>query len=100
MKILVLNGGSSTVKYKVFKKDDLSLLVEGSISEIGLRKSRVKQTYFVENKEQKHEEECVVFDYHQAVEKIFQLLQEKHPVINTPEELFASALLFASFLLI
>lgn len=35
MKILCLNAGSATVKYRVFSRDALALLAQGQVSRIG-----------------------------------------------------------------
>jgi len=55
--ILVLNAGSATLKFKIFKFDDLKLVREGIVERIGLMNSFIqiggqKEIYEVENHEQ------------------------------------------------
>ena len=44
MKILVLNCGSSSIKYKLFEMDTQSVLAQGGIEKIGLPGSFLKLT--------------------------------------------------------
>ncbi len=44
MKILVLNCGSSSIKYKLYNMDDLSVLAQGGAERIGIDESFVKVT--------------------------------------------------------
>ena len=44
MKILVLNCGSSSIKYKLFEMDTQSVLAQGGIEKIGLPGSFLKFT--------------------------------------------------------
>ncbi|MBR6286126.1 MAG: acetate kinase [Bacteroidaceae bacterium] len=44
MKILVLNCGSSSIKYKLYNMDDKSVLAQGGIEKIGLQGSFLKLT--------------------------------------------------------
>ncbi len=44
MKILVLNCGSSSIKYKLFDMDDKSVIAQGGIEKIGLKGSFLKLT--------------------------------------------------------
>ena len=44
MKILVLNCGSSSIKYKLYNMDDLSVLAQGGVEKIGLKGSFLKFT--------------------------------------------------------
>lgn len=42
MKILVINCGSSSIKYKLYEMDDKSVLAAGGIEKIGLEGSFLK----------------------------------------------------------
>ena len=42
MKILVLNCGSSSIKYKLYNMDDESVLAQGGVERIGLDNAFVK----------------------------------------------------------
>jgi acetate kinase len=44
MKILVINSGSSSIKYKLFDGPDLALLASGLVERIGLEESRIRHT--------------------------------------------------------
>ena len=44
MKILVLNSGSSSIKYKLFVMDTKEVLAQGGIEKIGLKDSFLKLT--------------------------------------------------------
>ena len=44
MKILVLNCGSSSIKYKLFEMEDKSVLAQGGVEKIGLKDSFLKFT--------------------------------------------------------
>ena len=42
MKILVINCGSSSIKYKLYEMDDRSVLAAGGIEKVGLEGSFLK----------------------------------------------------------
>ena len=44
MKILVLNCGSSSIKYKLFDMDSKEVIAQGGIEKIGLKDSFLKLT--------------------------------------------------------
>ena len=44
MKILVLNCGSSSIKYKLFEMESKSVLAQGGVEKIGLKDSFLKFT--------------------------------------------------------
>ena len=46
MKILVLNCGSSSIKYKLYDMDDHSVIAQGGIEKIGLPGSFLKMKTF------------------------------------------------------
>ncbi len=43
MKVLVLNSGSSSIKYQLFEMDDQSALATGLVAQIGEPESQVRQ---------------------------------------------------------
>jgi acetate kinase len=75
MKVLVINTGSSSLKYQLFTKDCTILLASGNIEEIGSQsatithKSRKQGSPFKE-----FEHKCQLKDHHQSVEMILGLL--------------------------
>ena len=44
MKILVLNCGSSSIKYKLYDMNDMSVLAAGGVERIGLDEAFIKVT--------------------------------------------------------
>jgi len=44
MKVLVLNCGSSSIKYKLYNMDDESVLAQGGVERIGLDNAFIKVT--------------------------------------------------------
>ena len=45
MKILVINCGSSSIKYKLYEMDDKSVLAAGGIEKIGLEDGTISSLY-------------------------------------------------------
>lgn len=86
MKILVLNCGSSSVKYKLIETDSNAVLAQGGVEKIGLPDSFLKIT---------HEGEKVVLehdmpDHKEAVDFIFKtLLGEQYGCIKSLDEVDA-----------
>ena len=58
MKILVLNCGSSSIKYKLYNMDDESVLAQGGVERIGLDEAFIKIT--MPNGEKKIDRKSVV----------------------------------------
>jgi len=89
MKILVLNSGSSSIKYSVFEMTDLQVLISGIIEQIGETQSLHK--YYLSNAMgniHKYQEEQNISDHQQGLATIFQLLQ-KSEVVKQASDLFA-----------
>ena len=87
MKILVLNCGSSSIKYKLYDMDDESVLAQGGVERIGLDNSFLKLT--LPNGEKKilmHD----MPDHKEGVNFVFQtLLSEEYGAIKSLEEIDA-----------
>lgn len=73
MKILVLNCGSSSIKYKLYDMTDHSVMAQGGIEKIGLPGSFLKMT--LPNGEKKIIEENIP-EHTKGVEFIFQILTD------------------------
>lgn len=73
--ILVLNAGSSSLKFKLFAYPDLSLEAYGNVSEIGTDESQFKGT--VMKNDHKTEKQEKINDHRQAVKYILQLITEQ-----------------------
>ena len=87
MKILVLNCGSSSIKYKLYDMDDESVLAQGGVERIGLDNSFLKLT--LPNGEKKilmHD----MPDHKEGVNFVFQtLLSEEYGAIKSLDEIDA-----------
>lgn len=68
MKILALNAGSSSIKYRLFDSDDFQLLEQGLAERIGHGASSVSQ--IIENK-QAEKKEVALPDYRTAMHALF-----------------------------
>ncbi|NCC98091.1 MAG: acetate kinase [Bacteroidia bacterium] len=74
MKILVLNCGSSSVKYKLFDMDKHSVLAQGGVERLGMKDSFLKLT--LPNGEKKLFNDFMV-DHHAAIALILKVLVNK-----------------------
>ena len=87
MKILVLNCGSSSIKYKLYNMDDESVLAQGGVERIGLDNAFLKLT--LPNGEKKilmHD----MPDHKEGVNFVFQtLLSEEYGAIKSLNEIDA-----------
>ncbi|HAN76287.1 MAG TPA: acetate kinase, partial [Bacteroidales bacterium] len=87
MKILVLNCGSSSIKYQLFEMNDLSILAKGTMEKIGLKGSFLKI--------EKPNGDKVVFegeiiDHQAGIEYILGVISsEKHGCIANLDEINA-----------
>lgn len=87
MKILVLNAGSSSVKYQLFEMDNNAVLASGLVEKIGESDSVAKIKYLdAQNSEQKIERHITIPNHDSALNIISALLIETH-VIATLDEL-------------
>ena len=87
MKVLVLNCGSSSIKYKLYNMDDESVLAQGGVERIGLDNAFLKLT--LPNGEKKilnHD----MPDHKEGVNFVFQtLLSEEYGAIKSLDEIDA-----------
>ena len=87
MKILLLNCGSSSIKYKLYNMDDESVLAQGGVERIGLDEAFLKLT--LPNGEKKtlmHD----MPDHKEGVNFVFQtLLNEEYGAIKSLDEIDA-----------
>ncbi|MFA6589637.1 MAG: acetate kinase, partial [Bacteroidales bacterium] len=75
MKILVLNCGSSSVKYKLFDMDSLKVLGQGSVEKIGLSGSYLKMQTCSGEKVMIQED---FPEYTKGIQFIFKMLTESN----------------------
>lgn len=87
MNILVLNCGSSSIKYKLFEMTEKKVLAQGGIEKIGLQNSFIKFT--LPSGEKKIIEESIP-EHTKGVQLIFNILTDKeYGVLKSLEELDA-----------
>lgn len=85
-KILVLNCGSSSIKYALYNMDDQSVITNGGIEKIGLPDSFIT----VKLNGEKHKMEKPVREHTEGVQWIFEVLTAgEYAVLNSLEELDA-----------
>lgn len=91
MKILVINAGSSSIKYQLFDMPDQRVLVTGSVERIGEEQGRILHEVPKEDDEpQRVERELKIIDHRQGLEAVAGLLtDERHGVIDSPAEIGA-----------
>ena len=86
MKILVLNCGSSSIKYALYNMDDRSVITSGGIEKIGLPDSFIKFKLGGE----KHQINRPIKEHTAGVQVIFEVLtQGEWAVLSDPSELGA-----------
>ena len=87
MKIIVLNCGSSSIKYQLFNMTDKTVIAKGGIEKIGLHGSFLKYENYLGDKITLEGE---ILDHQQGVEYILGvLISEKHGVIKSFQEIDA-----------
>ena len=89
MKILVINSGSSSIKYKLFDVAQRLALAEGIVERIGEAGSRIRHTRLIPAT-QTVIQDAVVADHRQGLAlMVDQLLDKTTGVIASPEEIAA-----------
>ncbi len=87
MKILVINAGSSSIKYQLFEMSDRSVLAAGLVERIGEALGHLK------HKTPKHpdiEQEAPIPDHQEGLNRVVQLLLDPETgVITSPDEITA-----------
>jgi len=91
MIILVINSGSSSIKYKLFEVDQRRLLASGLAEEIGESSSILTHQYLTATgEEKKHVERNRIADHHQGLQRIVDLLLDPQTgVISDRSEITA-----------
>ena len=88
MKVLVINSGSSSIKYQLFLMPEESVLAKGAVERIGEVAGTVTYESFQEDTSYRYEEEQAIPNHQQGLETINRLLlDEQHGVIRAPEEI-------------
>lgn len=88
MKILVINAGSSSLKYQLIQMQDESVMAKGLVERIGIKGSKIKYEYFANGQKHKIEEEIDFPNHQVAFEKVAQYLtHEKFGVVKHADEI-------------
>lgn len=87
MKVLVLNCGSSSLKYQLFRMEDESVLAKGLVQRIGIDNSYLEHKKGTNDKIKIEEE---IADHNQAIKLVINtLLHSQHGVIKDMSEINA-----------
>ncbi len=86
MKILVINSGSSSIKYQLFNMPEQKVICSGLVERVGLEKGKIHYKY----DGKKIEEETEIPNHKVGLEKVVNLLlDEKVGVISSTDEIKA-----------
>jgi acetate kinase len=90
VKILVINSGSSSIKYQLFDMSGPSSLTVGLVERIGQPMGRINHTAFLEGGEQKVVRDIALKDHREGLAQVAQLLLDAEVgVIISPSEVAA-----------
>jgi acetate kinase len=91
VKILVINTGSSSIKYELFDMDSLQALASGMAEKIGENSGVLThKRILASGKSAKKVEEGAIADHHQGLNRIVELLVDRdHGVIRNKSEISA-----------
>ncbi len=76
MKILVINAGSSSIKYQLFDFPEKRVLTAGLVERIGETTSRVNHTVFVADEARKISRDMVLKDHRAGLQQVAALLMD------------------------
>ncbi len=90
MKILVINSGSSSIKYQLFDMSTKDVLTKGVVERIGQTMSQITHTVFEQEEKRISSHEMVIADHRQGLGEVADLLMDENlRVINQPSEIAA-----------
>ncbi len=90
MKILVINSGSSSIKYQLFEMTDRAVLAGGLVERIGLEGSRIKHTITASGEARQIIRETDIPNHHTGLAQVAALLMDDQVgVIASPAEIDA-----------
>lgn len=90
MKVLVINNGSSSIKYQLFNMDNNEVIAKGLVERIGLEQGRIKYKRYVNGKEEEIVKEFPIPDHKVGLNEVASLLtDEKVGVIKDKNEIDA-----------
>ena len=90
MKILVINAGSSSIKYQLFNMQDRSVLAAGLVERIGEKNAHIKHNNLLNPTLPAISQDLPIPDHQTGLNQVVQmLLDEKVGVIASPDEIAA-----------
>ena len=90
MKILVINSGSSSIKYQLFEMENKAALTVGLVERIGQANSRIKHKIIGNSKTEEIVKEVPLQNHQQGLEQVADLLLDDNiGVISSPAEIAA-----------
>lgn len=88
MNILVINSGSSSIKYQLFKMPDESPLCSGIVERIGLDNASISHSVYLNGKEIKRQLPATIPDHHVGMQEVGRLLTDpEYGVISHPGDI-------------
>lgn len=90
MKVLVINTGSSSIKYVLFEMDGQEVLTKGSVERIGESSSTITYSHFENGNEEKIKKEAKIKDHVEGLQSIVALLTDpQNGIIKDTSEIAA-----------
>ena len=87
MNVLVLNAGSSSIKYQLFTMPEQRVIAQGAVERIGEEQSRVRHTSYRNATPRTYEQEQAIPDHQQGLQRVSELLlDEAYGVVKHPDE--------------
>ncbi|RZM10069.1 MAG: acetate kinase, partial [Pedobacter sp.] len=90
MNILVINSGSSSLKYQLFKMPVQDPICSGLVERIGIEGSFVKHSVFIDGEKKAMSIEGFIANHGEALNQVLHLLEQgEYPVISSPDDISA-----------
>ncbi|MGN7989319.1 acetate/propionate family kinase [Pedobacter sp. 22226] len=90
MNILVINSGSSSLKYQLFKMPEKAPVCSGLVERIGIEGSFIKHTVYSNGEKHNIEESGFIANHGEGLKQVLALLTEgEYAVINSPDDIAA-----------
>ncbi|MCX2492138.1 acetate kinase [Pedobacter sp. PF22-3] len=90
MNILVINSGSSSLKYQLFKMPEKAPVCSGLVERIGIEGSFIKHTVYRNDEKFSIEESGFIANHGEALKQVLDLLTNgDHAVIASPDDIAA-----------
>ncbi|RYD79527.1 MAG: acetate kinase [Sphingobacteriales bacterium] len=90
MNILVINSGSSSIKYQLFRMPSNLPVCSGLVERIGIEGSFIKHSVFPDGAKLSIEKDAFISNHGEGLKQVLALLTEgEHAVISSPEDIAA-----------